>query len=105
MYLFHLYRACEDIEEARYVDSIFSLSRPGIGITILYAVVETIIFFGLIWLLEVSPLLVLGQVTVGMTLAGQDRGMQLKSTLFIHTYIIHSLDKDACICRRAIHVI
>ena len=78
--LFHLYRACEDIEEARYVDSIFSFSRPGIGITILYAVVECIIFFGLIWLFEVSPLLiVLGQVTVGIPLAGHGRREECSS--------------------------
>ena len=87
--LFHLYRACEDIEWARYVDSIFSFSRPGIAATILYAVVETIIFCGLIWLLEVSPLLILKtylyhKVTaMPLGRAWQDRAMQHRTALYM----------------------
>ena len=36
------------------MDSIFSFSRPGIGFTIVYALVEAVVFSALIWLWEVS---------------------------------------------------
>ena len=47
-------RACESNERLRYVESIFSFQRPGIGFNILYALVETVIFFAILWVLEVS---------------------------------------------------
>jgi ABC-type Na+ transport system ATPase subunit NatA len=50
-------RACESNERLRYVESIFSFQRPGIGFNILYALVETVIFFAILWVLEHPVLL------------------------------------------------
>ena len=36
------------------MENIFSLERPGIGFNIVYAVVETVLFFAILWALEVS---------------------------------------------------
>ena len=48
-----VHRQCDSSESVRYVENIFSFERPGIGFTIVYAVVEAVVFFALVWFLEV----------------------------------------------------
>ena len=45
---------CDNDDMFRYVDNVFSLDRPGIGLNILYFVFEGIFFFLLTMLIEVG---------------------------------------------------
>jgi hypothetical protein len=45
-------RVCDNDDQFRYVDNIFSISRPGIGTNILYLVLEGFFFFILTLLIE-----------------------------------------------------
>lgn len=60
MYMYNVltpwYRSCEEDEEIRYVDSLFTTERPGIGVVLIYMAVEGVVFFILTLLIEVSVL-------------------------------------------------
>ena len=47
------FSVCDNDDQFRYVDNIFSISRPGIGTNILYLVLEGFFFFILTLLIEV----------------------------------------------------
>ena len=48
------YSACDQNEDIRFVENIFSTDRPGIGVNLLYFFLEGVFFFILTLLLEVS---------------------------------------------------
>ena len=45
---------CDNDDMFRYVDDIFSTSRPGIGVNLIYLVFEGVLFFMLTLLIEVN---------------------------------------------------
>ena len=48
------YSACDQNEDIRFVEDVFSTERPGIGVNLIYFFLEGIFFFILTLLLEVS---------------------------------------------------
>ena len=48
------YRFCEMDDEVRYVDNVLSTTRPGVGVNIIFLLLEGILFFILTLLIEVS---------------------------------------------------
>ena len=54
VFLLPIFSVCENDELLRYVDNVFSMSRPGIGLNLIYFSVEGLFFFILTLLIEVS---------------------------------------------------
>ena len=51
--VFFVLSVCDRTDSIQFVDNIFSLSRPGIGATLIYMGAEAIVFFALTLLVEV----------------------------------------------------